>query len=295
MASISSAGTPSSAPWPRSSRRPRRRRSTPTSRAGPSAAPPAARRCTTPPPPAAGPRSRRRDLLLDRAAVGREHRVAVASASISSTSALRPPRRLAASARITISSSPRRRQVVISSPSRPISALRDAQRLARSRTRGCRTGAPSSGGSAVASATTARNGSVSTAWRPALLQLARRARQHHHDLPVGRHDQPRRGPDRVERDRALGHHRLLAVGDLERLRVEVPAPREAGDDLADPPLERLVEPQRAPGEVGHHLRGEVVRGRPQAAARDDQVGALGAHELAAPRAGPRGRSPVIST
>ena len=100
--------------------------------------------------------------------------------------------------------------------------------------------------------------------RPALLQLARRARQHHDGLVAGRHHQPGRRPDRIERDGALGHHRLLAVGDRQRLGVDPPAPREARHDLADAALEVLVELQRPAREAGHDLGRHVVGGRAQA-------------------------------
>ena len=114
--------------------------------------------------------------------------------------------------------------------------------------------------------------------RPHRLQLARRPRQDDDHALAGRHDQARGGPDRVEGDRALGHHRLLAVGLHHRLLVEVEAPREAAQDLGDLRLHLLVEHQLAPGEAGDDLGREVVGGRPEAAAGDDQVHALGRHE-----------------
>ena len=116
--------------------------------------------------------------------------------------------------------------------------------------------------------------------RPHRLQLARRAGQDDHDPLAGRHHQPRRGADRVERDRALRHHRLLAVGLDHRLLVEVEAAAagEAAQDLGDLLLHLLVEHQLAAGEAGDHLGGEVVGGRAEAAAGDDQVHALGGQE-----------------
>ena len=85
------------------------------------------------------------------------------------------------------------------------------------------------------------------------------------------HDQARRGADRVQRGRALGHHRLLAVGLPQRLGVDPEAAREPAQDLGDLRLHLLVEDQLAAGEAGDDLGREVVGGRPQAAGGDDQV------------------------
>ena len=71
-------------------------------------------------------------------------------------------------------------------------------------------------------------------------------------------------PDRVERRRALGDHRLLAVRLAQRLRVEAEAAREAGEDLGDLLLHLLVEDQLAAGEARDDLRGQVVGGRAEA-------------------------------
>ena len=166
------------------------------------------------------------------------------------------------SARITISSSPRRRQVVTSSPSRPISlsATRSVSAISDS---GSRTGASSSGGSAARRPSrpgTARSRPPAPS-SPAAPAAGPGARPR----PARRPAPP--GPARSRPGPAqppLGHHRLLAVRLPHRFRVEVPAPREAGDDLADPPLERLVEVQRPPREVRHHLavRSSAVGPRP---------------------------------
>ncbi len=65
------------------------------------------------------------------------------------------------------------------------------------------------------------------------------------DALAGRHDQPRRRPDRVQRGRALRHQRLLAVGLHQRGFVEVEAFGEAAQDLGDLRLDLLVEDQLA--------------------------------------------------
>ena len=70
----------------------------------------------------------------------------------------------------------------------------------------------------------------------------------------------------------VGHERLLAVGGADGVLVEVaPAAAQALEDRPDPLLERAVERERAPAVVGDHLGGQVVGGRPEAAAGDDQV------------------------
>ena len=67
--------------------------------------------------------------------------------------------------------------------------------------------------------------------------------------------------------RLLGAHRVL---------VEVaPAAAQPLEDRPDALLERRVERQRAPGEVRDDLGGQVVGGRAEAAAGDDEVEALG--------------------
>ena len=114
--------------------------------------------------------------------------------------------------------------------------------------------------------------------RPHRLQLARRPGQDDHDPLPGGHDQARRGADRVERRRPLGHHRLLAVGLHQRLLVEVEALGEAAQDLGDLRLHLLVEDQLAPGEAGDDLGGQVVGGRAEAAGGDDQVHPLAGQE-----------------
>ncbi len=45
-------------------------------------------------------------------------------------------------------------------------------------------------------------------------------------------------------------------------------------DVGDPPLEGFVKRQRAPGELGDHRQRQVVRGRAEPAAGDDQVDPL---------------------
>ena len=79
-------------------------------------------------------------------------------------------------------------------------------------------------------------------------------------------------------DRALGDHRLLAVGLPHRLLVEVEAPGEAAQDLGDLLLHLLVEDQLAAGEAGDDLGGQVVGGRAEPARGDDQVHPLAGQE-----------------
>ena len=76
-----------------------------------------------------------------------------------------------------------------------------------------------------------------------------------------------------------GHDRLLAVRRPDGVEVEVaPALHERPEDVGDLLLELLVEHHLAALEGAHDLRGQVVGGRPEAAARDDQVDALVGHE-----------------
>ena len=116
--------------------------------------------------------------------------------------------------------------------------------------------------------------------RPHRPQLPRRPGQDDHDALAGRDDQARRGADRVERDRPLRHHRLLAVGlhDRRLVEVEAAAVGETAQDLGDLRLHLLVEDELAAGEAGDHLGREVVGGRAEAAGGDDQVHPLRGHE-----------------
>ena len=103
--------------------------------------------------------------------------------------------------------------------------------------------------------------------RPHRVKLARRA-GHDHDRgaagAVGRrHHQARRGTGWVDRRGAVRHHGLLAVGGEHRVAVEVlEALHKRLEDLRDLRLHVGVELERALLEFGHHLAGEVVRGRP---------------------------------
>jgi len=102
--------------------------------------------------------------------------------------------------------------------------------------------------------------------RPHRLKLARRPGQDDDDAPVGRHDEPRSGADRVQHERPLRRHRLLAVGLAQRLGVEAHHPRTAGkaaQDRRDLLLDLLIEDHLAAREAPHHLCREVVGGRPQ--------------------------------
>jgi hypothetical protein len=53
---------------------------------------------------------------------------------------------------------------------------------------------------------------------------------------------------------------------------------EPGEDGGDLLLHCLVEFQLHPGEPGDHLSGQVIRGRPEPTAGDDQVDALAGEE-----------------
>ncbi len=110
---------------------------------------------------------------------------------------------------------------------------------------------------------------------PHRLQLAGRTGKDDDQAAVRRHDQPGRGADWIERDRALRNHRLLAVGLAHRLWVEVEAAGETAQDRRDLLLDLLVEDQVAAGEAGDDLGGEVVGGRAEPARGDDQVHPLG--------------------
>ena len=112
---------------------------------------------------------------------------------------------------------------------------------------------------------------------PHPVQLARRARQHDHHHVPRRDDQARGGAGGVDGGRALGHHRLLAVGVAQGVSVEAEPPRELLQDRVDLGLHLLVQLQLAPGEAPHDLGGEVVRRGTEAAGGDDQVHPLVAH------------------
>ncbi len=114
---------------------------------------------------------------------------------------------------------------------------------------------------------------------PHRVQLARRAREHDHGRPAAdRHHEPGRGPGRIDRLGAHRNHRLLAVRDPQRVGVEAKPAGEVGEDRGDLVLHALVEDHLHPREAGDDLGGQVVGGRPQPAAGDDEVAALGRHE-----------------
>jgi hypothetical protein len=125
---------------------------------------------------------------------------------------------------------------------------------------------------------------ISSGVRSSLSACAARPRQHHRRRAVAlarrRHHQPGRRPDRVEDRGATRDDRLFAVGLPHRLRVQIrPALHQRPQDLGDALLERHVEHHLAPAEAPHDLGGEVVGGRSQPAAGDDQRHAGVAHEL----------------
>ena len=85
----------------------------------------------------------------------------------------------------------------------------------------------------------------------------RAARRPSGPSPVGRrHDEPRRGPDRLEdRARPPGSTACLRLDAQHRLGIEVrPARHERLEDLRDAPFQRLVE---------HHLAALEARRRPR--------------------------------
>ena len=147
--------------WPRSSRRRRRRRSSPTSRAGRSGAPPAARRARL-------PHRERRALQQARRPARRSSLPSVEKSESPWRSAMqvdqraaRPPRvGLGADHDLQLAAAQAGRDLepveVRAPPPRPAASR-------RSRTRGCRTGAASSGDSRSRRRAPSRNGSVSTA------------------------------------------------------------------------------------------------------------------------------------
>jgi hypothetical protein len=58
-----------------------------------------------------------------------------------------------------------------------------------------------------------------------------------------------------------------------------PAAPQPDEDLPDALLERRIDGERAPREVGHDLGGQVVGGRSEAAAGHHEVEAVGGHEV----------------
>ncbi len=111
------------------------------------------------------------------------------------------------------------------------------------------------------------------------VQFARRTRQHDHRRAVGNLDHESRSCARwIECRRPNRHHRLLAIGRLERLGIESHSPGEAGDDRGDLRLHLLVENQLDAGEARHDFGRQIVSCRPEPAAGDDQVAAVSGHE-----------------
>ncbi|OLT11132.1 hypothetical protein BJF78_27555 [Pseudonocardia sp. CNS-139] len=111
-----------------------------------------------------------------------------------------------------------------------------------------------------------------------------RTGKHHDERPARpRDDQPGRGADRRERGGPARHHRLLAVGGLQRGPAEPGAGGEPFEDLRDPRVHVLVERQLRAGERRDHLARQVVGGRAEPAARDDEHTALVHRVLERPR------------
>ncbi len=110
--------------------------------------------------------------------------------------------------------------------------------------------------------------------RPHLVELARRAGEHDDGRTgTGRRwdHQPRRGPDRIQNRGTPRNDGLLSVRLPDRVGIEaLPAMHQRPEDLGDPLLERVVEHHLAAGEATDDLGGQIVRGRPEAAAGHDQ-------------------------
>lgn len=110
------------------------------------------------------------------------------------------------------------------------------------------------------------------------MEFARRARQDQHRGRTG-DDDAGRGADRFQDRRARGHHGLFAIGRPQRVEVDVAATGgEPAQDLGDPLLQFGVEHEVAPAEPGDRGDGQIVGGRPQPTAGDDEVDALGGEE-----------------
>ena len=195
------------------------------------------------------PSSEPRHLIVDRRAVVGEQRVGVPRphAVLERAVDVRAPTARTPS---TISISPRRRQVVIS---RRSSGTPSAS-IVRSVPGDLGLGDPEQAQDPLLEAARAgERGAARRRWpgpsptsaaaRPAA--PAARARSAPATGTVGRrHDEPRRGADRLEDRRTLRHHRLLAVARPDRLLVEV-APA-AAQPLQDPSRCAARAPGRAP-------------------------------------------------
>ena len=213
-----------------------------------------------------------RDLLVDRAAVVGEQEAAVAltEPSMSFSRASSPSARL----RMSMWSSPRRRQVVISSGERSVSALDLAQGLGD-----LRLGDPEHPHGQLLVGL----GPVEHGARGLGLERPRPHRCSSRGGPgstitVGppstrRRPAPARSPRGRSRSAPLRDHRLLSVRDRaappgsKSIRSAKPAMIAAIRSSISSSSAHL-----AAGEAGHDLGGEVVGGRPEAAAGDDQVG-----------------------
>ena len=229
------------------------------------------------PTPSRRPSSRRSDLLLDRAAVGREHGVAVALGDQGHERVggrLGRPVRTDHDLELAAAQAGRDLQPVEPDLARPRPAASP-----RSRTRGSRTGASSSGGSAARrlpppgrarspppapsspAARAAGPGSTTTTCPPA-------GTTRPGAVPTGSSATAPSGTIACLR---------FAIWSASGSRFQ----RRAKRAMISPMRRSSASSSRSgrPAKSRHDLRGEVVRGRPQAAARDDQVRAFGAHEL----------------
>ena len=146
-----------------------------------------------------------------------------------------------------------------------------------------------------------RSGAVATAARPHRLQLARRPGQHDDQRPTA---PARRSPARSRPARAPSRPRARApaCGCPRASRSSSPPtpraqPRRRSPRSAPPAPGRA--PSSRPANAGHDLGGEVVRGRAEPAAGDDQVHALAGEEVErraqVVRAGRRRRSMCASS
>ncbi len=114
--------------------------------------------------------------------------------------------------------------------------------------------------------------------RPHRLQFAGRTGEHH-DRRLAGNDDTWRGPHRVDHQRSGRDHGLLTVSGAHG--VEITA-AEAGhqllQDRRDLVLQLGVQHQLTSAKPGDRGNGHIVGCRPQPAAGDDQIHALGRHE-----------------
>ena len=247
------------------------------------------------------PAQQRRDLLVDRRAVLGEQRVARGARATSSTKRVVGVLAAGLVARrdLDLAAAQAGRDLERASRSTPV-ALGDAQRLGDLRLGDPEQPQRSPARTSVAPRERrAQRRRSARAVRPHRLQLARRPGQHDHRRAVRRRPaarRPARARSRPARapSRPRGH-RLLAVAARAspRGRGSASAPASGARISAIRSSSASSSTSSRPCEAADDLGGEVVGGRPEAAAGDDQVHPLGGQEAQRRRACPRGRSPTI--